>query len=137
MASQNTPYIALRLAYADPATGRVRAQHGDSSVFLASDALLSDAGISSVTAYERDGGLLLRVRCHPAACQRLAAATGANTGRSLAVVIGSRVFGVAPIMAGIGNGDSLTIATEATGADAERIAREIRARWSPARDQRP
>ena len=124
------PFLALRLAFSDAAAGRDRTRYGDTTVFLAPDALMSDDDLLGVRpGLGPNGELLLRVRYRPEAAQRLAAATGAHLGEQLAVLLDSRVWSLARIASPIGRLDSLTIATTATGADAERLAAQIRSRW--------
>lgn len=130
--AEAAPYIALRLVAREFASGAERAAHGDSIVYLAPPPLLSDADLVRVTAVPRAGEpLTIRVHCRPAACQRLADLTANSVGRSLALVIDSRVRDVVPIMSAVGAGGSLLIQTGATGADADRIVQEIRRRWPP------
>lgn len=126
----NAPYIALHLAYPDSAAGRQRAQHGDSAIYLARDPILSDNGLASVDALARPGkSLILEVHCLPAACAHFAATTGQHVGSQLAVVVASQVRGLAQIAMPVGSRGSLTIAVDAFGADAERIAQQVRSRW--------
>ena len=126
------PFLAVRLAFQDSAMGRERARYGDTTVFLASEALLSDRDIVSVrTTAQPNGGLLLRVRYRPEAAARLAEATGGHVDDQLAVLLDSRVWSLARIAGRIGRGDSLLIATSATGADADRLNLRIRSIWPP------
>jgi hypothetical protein len=126
------PYIALRLVVREFTPGAERAEDGDSTVFLAPRPLLSDTDLVRVTALPRsDEPLIIRVHCRPAACERLAGITANAIGHSVALVIDSRVRGVAPIMSSVGTGGSMTLQTGATGAEAERIVQQIRTRWPP------
>ena len=125
------PYIALHLAYPDSAAGRLRAQHGDSAIYLAQDPLLSDVDLAGARSEARPGEpLILQVHCLPVACARLAASTDQHVGSHLAVVVASQVRGVAVISGSVGAHGSLTIPIDAVGADAERIAAQVRSRWS-------
>jgi hypothetical protein len=123
------PYLALHLAYGDSATGRQRLQHGDSTIYVVRDPIVSDDDFAAVRPLPRAGGLLLQVSCDPAACTRFATVTGQNVGSHLAVLVGSQVRGLAPIASAIGGRGSVTIAVEASGSDSERIATEVRSRW--------
>lgn len=125
-----TPYIALHLAYTDSATGRLRAQHGDSIIYLAHVPVLSDNDLASVDALARHGRpLILSVHCLPAACARLAAVTGQHVGTHLAVLVGSQVRGVAPIAGSVGAHGSLTIPIDAAEPESDRIVEQVRSRW--------
>jgi preprotein translocase subunit SecD len=127
-----SPFLALRLAFAEAASGREAARYGDTTVFLARDVLMSDDDVLSVRhGAGPDGELVLRVWYRPAAAQRLATATGAHLGDQLAMLLDSRVWSLARIQSPIGRGDSLTIGTSATGADAERLTAQIRSKWPP------
>jgi len=126
------PFLPLRLAFTAAAAGRDEVRYGDTTVFLAPDVLMSDDDVLSVRPGAGPaGGLLLRVRYRPGAAQRLATATGAHLGEQLAVLLESRVWSLARTQSPIGRGDSLTIGTSATGADAERLVAQIRSRWPP------
>ena len=130
--ADSPPFLALRLAFDGAAAGRDPVRYGDTTVFLAPDVLMSDDDVLSVRpGAGSDGELLLRVRYRPETAQRLATATGAHVGERLAVLLDSRVWSLARIASPIGRADSLTIATSATGADAERLAARIRSRWPP------
>jgi preprotein translocase subunit SecD len=128
-----SPFFALRIAFTDPATGREAAQYGDTTVYLSPDVLMSDDDVLGMRPYAGpDGELVLRVLYHPAARQRLATTTSAHIGDRLAVLLDSRVRSLARIQSQIGRGgDSLAIATNATGADAERLTAQIRSKWRP------
>lgn len=127
-----SPFLALRLAFTDSAAGRAPARYRDTVVFLSPDVVMSDDDVLGVRAGAGpEGELVLRVRYRPAAGQRLLTATGAHLGDQLAVLLDSRVLSVARIQSPIGRGDSLTIATSATGADAERLTAQIRSKWPP------
>ena len=124
------PYVALRLVVPEAMPDAERAAHGDSTIFLARRPFLSDEDLVRVTTHPRAGEpLAIRVHCRPVACERLAGLTASVIGRSLALVIDSRVRSVSPIMSSVGTGGSLLVQTGATGTDAERIIREIRSRW--------
>jgi hypothetical protein len=124
------PYIQGRLVFAEAAPGRQPVRHGDSTIFLAPDAVLSDDDLVSVsTSMPRGRGLVLHLRCRRDSCDRLADATSRNVGRSLAVLIDSRVWSVAPIASSIGGAGSVHIAIDATGADAARIVQRIQSQW--------
>ena len=123
------PFLALHLAYEDSASGRQRLPHGDSAIYVVRNPIVSDDDFAAVGAHPRDGTLLLRVTCYPQACTRLATLTSQNVGSHVAVLVGSQVRSLAPIASAIGTGGSVTIAVEASDADTERIATEVRSRW--------
>lgn len=123
------PYLALHLAYDDSAAGRQRLQHGDSAIYVVRDPIVSDGDFAAVRPLTRPGALLLQVTCHPQACARLVTVTGENVGTHVAVLVALQVRGLAPIASAVGTGGSTTIAVDASGTEAERIATEVRSRW--------
>ena len=125
-------FLALRLAFADSAPGRQAARYADTTVFLAPEVLMSDDDVIRVRpSTGADGELVLQVHYQPAVSQQLLAATGAHVGDRLAVLLDSRIWSLARIQSAIGRGESLAIATDATGLDAERLAAHIRTKWPP------
>ena len=130
--AEPAPYIALRLVVPHYMPGAELTPHVDSLIFLAPRPFLSDRDLLRVTTHRAAGeALTIRAHCRAEACERLAGLTSSNIGRSLALLIDSRVRDVVPIMSSIGAGGSLTIQTGARGADADRIVQEIHKRWPP------
>ena len=126
------PFFAIRLAFADSAPGRQLARYGDTTVFLAPDAVMSDNDLRRVRPDTTPSGeLWLRVHYDPVVSQHLLTVTGAHAGERLAVLLDSRIWNLVRIQSAIGRGDSVAIATTATGADAQRLAAQIRTKWPP------
>jgi hypothetical protein len=74
-------------------------------------------------------GLILDVRYRAEAGERLATVLAQHIGGKAALLIDSRVRNVVFIAGPVSASGQLTIATDVTGAEAERMTKYVRARW--------
>jgi len=130
------PYLTLHLAYADSAAGRRRVQHGDSTIFIAAEPVLSDYDFATVAANAGPRNTItLQATCRPDACKRLASATSRNVGAHLAALVDSRVRNVSRIASAIGTRPMFTLVIDADSTEAGQILQDLQARWP--RDRKP
>jgi hypothetical protein len=102
----------------------------DSVLYLARSPLLSDTSITSAhPSVAASGELILSVRYSPVAAERMVAVTQVNVGNQIALLVESRIVLVVPIASSVGSTGSMVINTGLTGADAERLAALVKARW--------
>lgn len=123
----SAPLIELRLVHDDPVEGTLEVEHGGETLYVEREPLLSDADFQAVRPSVRDGELFLDMEVNAESAERLVAATGANIGRRMALLLESRIAAAPVIRSPIGARGQAAI--RLPPGEAERVAERIRTRW--------
>lgn len=125
---QGSPLIELRLVRDQPGPGLRPVEFEGNTLYLEPEPLITDRDLERVDPYVRPGQLFLRLRLTAAAAERMLAATAAEIGTPLAIIIDSEVRSAPVIRTGIGGpGSAMTVPVSEEEAD--RLAALVRARW--------
>jgi preprotein translocase subunit SecD len=128
--SLGAPLLELRLAYIRSTGDALPYTHRDTVYYLSRTAVLSDTSVTTARpALSPSGELHLDVRFSDNAAARLASSTNDHIGGRLALLLEARLVDVLPIASSAGGRGRLTINTGLRGAEAERFATRIRAKW--------